>query len=296
MAETEHRFDSGWTVMTLDDIRTRKKELGYSIEDLSRISGVPKGTLQKILSGRTAAPRRGTIERLEAALPAGRGSLPGAFSGSGMVREPAAVYGSSAEDEFTFRGKKQGEFTVEDYMALPEDKRYELIDGHLYEMFSPTSNHQVIAGYLYYCLMSCAEQHPAPCYPYIAPLDVQLDKDNRTMVQPDVIVCCDPALNIGKRLFGAPDFLAEVFSPSTKKKDIFIKLPKYKNAGVREYWMIDPDRKQVIIYLFCQDDAIRLYTFDDEIPVTISDGLCSVCFASIKERLVDVRGGAGEPD
>lgn len=287
--------------MTIEEMKKRKQELGYSIENLSKLTGVPLGTLRKIFSGQTQSPRRSTIEKLTAVLNHSvrissfddrnnSGNATYDFTGSlspDGVRETPAAYGNSALAADNPSGiKKQGEYTIEDYFALPDDKRYELIDGVIHDMASPTRDHQLIAGYLYYVLMTCADQHPSECHPYISPLDVQLDKDNKTMVQPDVIVCCSPDQDSGQRIFGAPDFVAEVLSPSSKKRDIFIKLSKYKDAGVREYWLIDPDRKKVIVYDFEHNDDITVYTFDDHIPVGISDGKCNVCFTKIKDRLV----------
>lgn len=182
-----------------------------------------------------------------------------------------------------FESQKQGEYTVEDYYALPDDERYELIDGVLFKMDSPESIHQDVVLYLSSRLMTCALEHGMPCHPYVAPMDVRLDKDLKTIVEPDVIVCCDPELtNESRRIFGAPEFVAEVISPSSRKKDAFLKLNKYRDAGVKEYWLIDPRKQTVIVYLFYQDDDISAYTFDDTIPVSISDGLCEVCFAPIK--------------
>ena len=279
----------GGEFTTLEEMKDRKRELGYSVDGLSKVTGIPKATLQKIFGGQTKSPRRETIEKLTAVLEKKSVSYHTPEYRGSIVAEGTPVKAWNGTVHYLdnpYGNKKQGDYTIDDYLALPDDKRYELIDGVIYEMASPSTNHQVIAAFLLHRLMICAEEHPSPCYPYIAPLDVQLDKDQKTMVQPDIIICCDPKQNTGKRLFGAPDFAAEVLSPSTRKKDMFIKLNKYKNAGVREYWMIDPLKQKVIVYLFYKDDDIMIYSFDDEIPVSISDELCKVCFAPIKERLV----------
>ena len=274
--------------MTLEEMRQRKQELGYSVSDLARLSGVPQPTLQKIFSGTTKTPRHDTMEKLAAVL--GR-PKPVKYSSihfsTDHVADAVPAYGSAKKEvDNPYGNKMQGEYTIEDYLALPDDKRYELIDGVIYEMSSPTSNHQDLVTYLGYLFWSCVEQHHLPCHPFVAPLDVQLDKDNKTMVQPDVIVVCDSSQNIGKRIFGAPDFAAEILSPSTRGRDLFLKLNKYRNAGVREYWLIDPDKKTVVVYLFCKNDDMTTYTFDDEIPVFISDGLCSVSFAALEKWMV----------
>lgn len=181
-----------------------------------------------------------------------------------------------------------GEYTIDDYLALPDDVRYELIDGVLIKMDSPTSDHQRIAGYLYHKIYSYIEERGGNCIPYIAPLDVQLDEDNRTMVQPDVIILCTPEKDIKKRLFGAPDFVAEVLSPSTKNKDMVLKLSKYMNAGVREYWILDPQSRRVLTYWFGPAESeigFATYTMFEDIPVRLYSGDCTINFSRLMEQL-----------
>lgn len=289
-------MDKGGFPMTLEEMRQRKQELGFSIEQLAKMTGVPLGTLRKIFSGQTKSPRRGTVERLEAVLEKKSGMEDEKIHSevkydymthpnTDQLRESPSLYTGGSAPDNPYGNKKQGQYTIEDYFALPEENRYELIDGVIYDMASPSRDHQLIAGFLYHRLMTCADQHPSQCQPYMSPLDVQLDKDNRTMVQPDVIVCCSPDQDSGVRIFGAPDFLAEVESPSSHMRDRFIKLSKYKNAGVREYWLIKPDRQQVVVFLFSEDDRITIYTFDDDIPVYISEVACTVNFSAIKGRM-----------
>ena len=260
--------------MNLHAMQQRKQEMGYSLATLSSLTGVPLGTLQKIFSGQTQRPRQTTLEKLAAVLqPTPAGTM--------RVAERAPAYNAGGIDP-----QRQGSYTIKDYFALPEDRRYELIDGVIYEMASPSRQHQVIAGALFSQLLRCVEEHgPADCYPYIAPLDVQLDRDNKTVVQPDVMLCCESEQQSGTRIFGAPAFIAEVLSPSSHQRDIFLKLHKYKNAGVKEYWVIYPERQKVVVYLLAQDDDVAVYTFDDTIPLTLSEGRCISSLTSIKGRL-----------
>ncbi len=183
-------------------------------------------------------------------------------------------------------GKQQGEYTLEDYYAIPEDKRMELIDGVLYDMTSaPSYIHQAIAAAVFRQLDAYIERKGGSCMPFFAPCDVQLDCDNRTMVQPDVMIVCDRDKLRRRVLFGAPDFVVEILSPSTRQKDMHIKLHKYRKAGVREYWMVDPDKQTITVYDLEHDSFPTVYGFRDQVPVNIFDGDCLVDFAKILEQI-----------
>ena len=168
-------------------------------------------------------------------------------------------------------------------MALPEDERVELIDGVFYDMAAPMTTHQLVSGEIFMALKEYIRASKGKCIPLMAPTDVQLDCDNKTIVQPDVFIVCDRNKFNTKRVFGAPDFVVEVLSPSTAKKDAVIKLAKYCNAGVREYWMVNLEKKRVIVYNFEDDACPTVYTFEDEVPVSIFEGKCKVNFKEIYE-------------
>ena len=195
------------------------------------------------------------------------------------VREPAANY-NVMEPE-----KEQGEYTLEDYLALPEDRRVELIDGVFYDMASPSGIHQRILGKVYSALEVYVERKKGMCEVFPAPFDVQLDCNDKTIVQPDILVVCDREKILAPGLYGAPDLVIEILSLSTKKKDMTLKLRKYKNAGVREYWMIDPDKRTVVVYEFGKENNPTIYGFDAKVPVGIFGGECRIDFAEIYERI-----------
>lgn len=270
--------------MNLEEMKARKKELGYSFAQLSELSGVPVGTLQKIFSGETKQPRYATIQALEGVLrPPVRYSEILAQEAEKQedicVREKALFYETKKQEgsyvretAVAYGAKKQGEYTVEDYFALPDDQRVELIDGVIYDMAAPTLLHQRLGGEIHRQIANYIMEKKDPCVPFIAPVDVQLDCDNKTMVQPDVGILCDWDKHRNGRIFGAPDFLVEVISPSTKRKDMILKLYKYQNAGVREYWMIDLYRRAILTYFFEAEDYPVIYGFQDSIPIRIYDG------------------------
>lgn len=285
--------------MTIDEMKQRKKELGFSFKMLSELSGVPLGTVQKIFNGETKAPRYETIEKLSRILmpkPASYLKYIDAelLSPGGVMEEPAVYKGNGrAIDLEHFGGKVQGEYTIEDYYALPNDVRVELIDGYFYYMTAPMTRHQLFVGELFRAISNYIRDNKGKCIPFMAPTDVQLDCDNKTIVQPDIFILCNPDKLTEKNLFGNPDFIIEVLSPSTSRKDRYIKTRKYKDAGVREYWLVDPWKKNVLVYIFDakgNDDDIAIYGFDKQVPVGIYDGKLKIDFRDIDEYIEQVYG------
>lgn len=263
--------------MTLEEMKKRKQELGYSNQTIAERSGVPFGTVQKIFSGQTKTPREETIRALEHLL----------------APRPKMTYdcisheqeGSMVCDSSPCQIRNEG-YTLDDYLALPDERRVELIDGVFYDMTAPTTVHQALGGYIYKLLLDFVLEHGGECMPFIAPVDVQLDEDDRTIVQPDVLVVCDRSKFQHGRVFGAPDFVIEVLSPSTSKKDSRLKLYKYGEAGVREYWIIDPKRKSIVVYDFENEDIPSIYSFEDKVPVLIWNKQCWIDFAEIYQRIL----------
>lgn len=143
--------------------------------------------------------------------------------------------------------KRQGEYTLDDYYALPEDQRVELIDGVIYEMYAPWLVHQDLVGMIFRQLADQLDQKGGLCKAYVSPVDITLGEDRRTIVQPDVFILCDPDKRRRWGIKGAPDFVLEILSPSTRRKDMTVKYNKYKSCGVREYWMLDVEKQRLII-------------------------------------------------
>lgn len=192
-----------------------------------------------------------------------------------MVREEAAVYGV----------RQQGEYTLEDYYSIPDERRVELIDGIIYDMAAPSFMHQRVMGRIHSILDNFILNKKGSCIPFCAPVDVQLDCDDKTMLQPDIGIVCDKDKIINRCIYGAPDFIVEIHSPSSIKYDSSIKLRKYKNAGVREYWMIDLDKKKVVVYDWRKSEIPTVYGFDVKVPVGIFNGECEVDFTEIYQQI-----------
>ena len=170
-------------------------------------------------------------------------------------------------------------------MNTPEDMRLELIDGVIYDMATPTIIHQIIGFELCKVIRDYIQKKKGNCIPIVSPVSVQLDCDDKTILEPDVVVVCDRDKFKNGIIFGAPDFVVEVLSPSTRKKDLTIKHFKYMNAGVREYWIIDPVKKNIVVYDFETLDLPEIYTFEHKVPVKNFNGECLVDFKEIFEYI-----------
>jgi Uma2 family endonuclease len=110
------------------------------------------------------------------------------------------------------------------------------------------------------------------------------------MVQPDIFLICHHYDLGAKALDGAPDLTLEILSPATRAKDMLLKLHKYQNAGVKEYWIVDPDHDTVLVYDLRSDDFYpEKYDFDSVIPIHISEGKCSIDFSRVSSALARVR-------
>ncbi|MBQ1311893.1 MAG: Uma2 family endonuclease [Blautia sp.] len=161
--------------------------------------------------------------------------------------------------------------TVSYIESLPEGKRAELIDGVVYDMGAPAEDHQIISGEIFTDINLYIRQHQGKCKVFAAPYAVYLDQDDLTYVEPDITVVCDDSRRDKKGCHGAPDWILEIVSPSTRARDYFIKLFKYRSAGVREYWIVDPDKRKVRTYDLVNDDTAD-YGFDEFVPAMIFPG------------------------
>ena len=269
--------------MTIQEMKDRKRELGFTNEILADKSGVPLGTVQKIFAGQTKSPRRKTIAALEAVLSSDE---PPKKNGYGFTKCTPLRFDRMLHDSSGSYTADPGQepYTIDDYYALPDDRRAELIDGVFYDMASPSQIHQQILGDLFLQLAPCTASHP-DCRIFFAPLDVRLDNDEWTMVQPDLLITCHNKDTDTRRVNGAPDFIAEILSPSSRYHDMFRKLHKYQHAGVREYWIIDPKNLKITVYYFEKDFLPETYSFQDEVELRISDGRCRVDFRPIYQNI-----------
>lgn len=223
--------------MRVEEMIQRKAEYGYSLKTISEKSGVPVVTLQKIFAGKTENPRKNTLYAIEQVF--------------------------SAEKD-----------TAGEEYAPGKQRKMEVMDGVLYEPSSSGTLHQDIVFYIHKSFYEYIREKQKSCRVFEAPIDVFLEGDKNSRVEPDLIVVCDPEKIHGSGIFGTPDFVLEVLSKESRKKDMTIKLQKYMDTGVREYWMIDPDKEKLIIYNFMEEEFFpSVYLLRGKAPVAVfSDG------------------------
>ena len=182
-------------------------------------------------------------------------------------------------------------YTYADYLQWPDDTRYELIDGEAFRMApTPLIEHQEIAGEVYCQLANQLDGQP--CRPYIAPVDVRLPRADEadaaidTVVQPDVLVVCDPHKIDRRGVRGAPDWVLEVLSPSTAAHDQIAKRRTYERAGVREYWLVHPGDRTLTVYVLENGQYGRpeIYELKDATPIGVLPGV-SIAWDALIERL-----------
>lgn len=166
-------------------------------------------------------------------------------------------YSGSIGEESAEYVTESGRVTYEEFLELVEnsDQRFELIDGIIYNLATPSFKHQNVVHEVHGAFYNWFKGKK--CTPLTSPFDVTFHKakDNICVVQPDIIVLCDKeCIDKDGRYKGIPTLVVEVLSPSTRSKDMLKKLGLYKQCGVREYWIIDPQHEQVLVYSLENND------------------------------------------
>ncbi len=162
-------------------------------------------------------------------------------------------------------------YTIDDIYALPNGERAELIDGQIYCMAPPNRMHQKISWKLHQAIANYIDSNKGTCEVYAAPFAVFLNEDDKNYVEPDISVICNKDKLTDKGCNGAPDWIIEIVSASSRRMDYYTKLFKYRTAGVREYWIVDSEKERVTVYNF-ERETTDEYTFNSPVPVGIYEG------------------------
>lgn len=167
--------------------------------------------------------------------------------------------------------KKLEFHTIEDIYTLPDGLRAELIEGRIYYMAPPNTRHQKIVSDLHYQIKDFIRKNNGECEVFPAPFAVFLNRDDTNYVEPDLTIICEENKITDKGCNGAPDWVIEIVSPSSRAMDYFTKLFKYRASGVREYWIVDPIKEMVMAYRF-EKETMEEYSFGEDVSVGIYDG------------------------
>jgi len=190
-----------------------------------------------------------------------------------------------AEEAADYIYNDRWRLSYEEFLKLVEnsDLRYEYIDGEVYLLASPAYNHQVCVSELFVIFYNWFKGKK--CRPLTSPFDVTLikSKDNINVVQPDIIIICDTdKIDASGKYKGVPALVVEVLSGSTKTKDMVKKLDLYMQTGVKEYWIVDPDKKEVTVYCFEKYDIADHNTYMRDMTVK------SKIFSGLEVNLAEI--------
>lgn len=168
---------------------------------------------------------------------------------------------------------KEKIYTIDAIYALPDGERAELIDGRIYMMAPPNTMHQNLVSEFTITIGNYIRSKGGNCKVFPAPFAVFLNNDNQNYVEPDISVICDKNKLDEKGCNGAPDWIIEIVSPSTSRIDYGVKLFKYRTAGVREYWIVNPMKKTVTVFDLENEEKSNQYDFDETISSCIFEDL-----------------------
>lgn len=164
-------------------------------------------------------------------------------------------------------------YTIDDIYALPDGERAELIDGQIFYIALPSTRHQRILSFLHLEIGNYIRSKGGSCEVFPAPFAVFLYEDDSKYLEPDISVVCDKNRLDEHSCKGAPDWIIEIVSPSSRAMDYYTKLSLYREAGVSEYWIVDPLKQIILVYIMQQAAAPAIYSFSDTVKANIYDNL-----------------------
>ncbi len=172
------------------------------------------------------------------------------------------------------------DYSIDDIYNLPDGQRAELIDGELYMMATPSTKHQRLVTEFTYLIQDYIKRKNGECEIFPAPFAVFLNADNEIYLEPDISVICDKNKLTDEGCKGAPDWIIEIVSLSSRSMDYNKKLFRYRTAEVREYWIVDPMKRLIMVYNF-EHDTYEEYSFSDRVKAGIYEDF-EIDFAGIK--------------
>ena len=293
--------------MDFSKLKTRKKNLKLTTAEIAYRAELPVSTVSKIFTGETKNPAYLTIERIDTVLRKAEmeqrvlayltaleeylsthpedSDRPEKFrqqyiESHNLIDAPIqyAVPRDDPDADYylNLAYRRDTRTHIADLAELSLNKWDELIDGALIRNQAPELAHQLLIEDISFSIKSFIQSHQGSCRVISSGVNVQIDRDDLTMLVPDIVVVCDPAILDEHGIVGAPDWVIEVTSPATRRRDYGIKQSKYMLGGVREYWIIDLQKQKVSVFIAGEPTMTYVYGFDDDIPVYIYDGRLKV--------------------
>lgn len=250
--------------MDIRDLRRLKRNAEMTNAEIADLSGIPVSTVNKIFSGATENPRYATLLAIEQVLVKGQ-KLP--FKYDEYRQEPCLI------EETTAYGYNARDYSVEDIYKLGQGTKAELIDGKLYLMGAPTRMHEFLIFNIAYRFKKHIEEQKGDCHVYVSKLGVRLFGDDKTWVEPDIVVACKKEILTDEGCNGAPNLVVEVVSPSNSSYDYLTKMMIYQKAGVQEYWIVDPQLQVVSVYNFEEHEKSGRFQYADGITSCVLEGI-----------------------
>ncbi len=301
--------------MDLAELKAKKKALRLTTNEIAYKAELPYGTVSKVFTGETKNPSYATIEKIEKVIDeeAARVRLEAytralaeylaAHPGEKVDQEEFEreyrkkhnlsddlIPFANGDDMRIFRGNlalHTKKFrTANDLKNYGEDKRYELINGKIIFNETPKLSHQRMCRMLGKIIDKFIEENNGDCEVFDNGFNVRLDEDDYTLVIPDVFVVCDKSKLSEDALWGAPDWVIEIISESTRDYDYKEKMLKYMSSGVREYWIVDYKKGRIVVYKNQEILEAQIHGINDKVPVGIYDEKLEIDFGKIMKELI----------
>lgn len=291
--------------MDVTELKERKKRLKLTSASLADLAGLPVSTVSKIMTGETKNPSYITVEKLDRALsheemmhrikayrealfqymkehpenPVDQREFEKKYRRDNHLSNvplPFAVPEGTKDTYGNLALRSHERVTTEILHEIGEDKMIELLDGHLIFNEAPSLSHQMLVQMLGKKIDGFIEEDHGKCRMFNVGVNVYPDEDEETLLIPDIAVLCDDARLFEGGIMGAPDWIIEVVSESTRHRDYNEKMHKYMCSGTREYWIIDPAGERVTTYISGEPMMASIYSFEDVIPVRIYEGALEI--------------------
>lgn len=289
--------------MQQPDFKTRKKALSLTTAEVAYLADLPVSTVSKIMTGETKHPTTITIEKIDMALRKEESKkrlehyllamkdfllehqeekfnaevFEKSYRKEHNLEDKPITEADSLSEPYPIWGnvalKKELSTSIKDFFRLSVENRWiELVNGNIIVNEAPGMAHQMIVKSINKQIERFIDDNKGTCQVFDVGINVQLSKDEDTILIPDILVICDKNKIKDFGILGAPDWVIEVVSPSTRHYDYKKKTYKYLSEGVRELWLVDIEKKIVVTYVEGEYMLSHLYRFGDEIPVAIYDG------------------------